>query len=540
MRTYQKWLITVGVALLVVLLAVWTSAQTRMIPHASEAWSRGRIVGDTSVRRAAALRPLGERGCVLVWQNSDEQLQMTRIDADGEVVHDEVLALGAVQPRDPQLEVGADGRLHLLWREGERPDAALYYVLLSADGAPLNAPQAISDAPIEENPRLVAGADRRYYAVWADEQGVQWATLSEDGALLSGPALAAPDAGIPAVQVDEQGNLHLAWRQALRTRAWEIQYAVLNPVDGSLRGPAAVGQVILRTGQGMDDPVIGLDGETVYVLWAGHDFKYGGSWSEYAVFPLDAPEQAVTAPLTLGKGRSPVDLYAASNPGGALWLAMSESVSDAEVMGIERSQIAVLNVGSGNGEAVVTASPSASLSPVLALDEAGQRHLAWLETAEFGRYQVAYASTAPDVVKHYNAWTLADIVDTVFSYLFKASTLIIALVAALLVWAVAPLLVLVLYHVFTSEETVHSRRSYVALFVVLALEVLLTFAAPPRLVVEASGPLVRWGAPAAGALAAALATWRWTRRRERPHLFGVYFLFTGVSSILQVLIYFLA
>jgi hypothetical protein len=218
---------------------------------------------------------------------------------------------------------------------------------------------------------------------------------------------------------------------------------------------------------------------------------------------------------------------------------MSESVPDAEVMGVDRSQIAVLNVGSGDGEEIVTASPSASLSPVLALGEMGRRHLAWLETAEFGRYQVAYASTAPGVVRHYNAWTLADIVDTVFIYLFSASTLIIALVAALVVWAVAPLLVLVLYHVFTSEETLHSRRSYVALFIVLALEVLLTFAAPPRLVVEASGPLVRWGAPAAGALAAALATWRWMKRRERPHLFGVYFLFTGISSILQVLIYFL-
>ncbi|HDQ72232.1 MAG TPA: hypothetical protein ENN19_09060 [Chloroflexi bacterium] len=476
---------------------------------------------------------------MLVWQNLDEQLQMVRVDGDGRVIHDEVLAVETSKPRDPQLEVGADGRLHLLWREGEPPDAALYYALLSEDGVPLIPPRAISETSIEEYPRLVAGADGRYHAVWADGRGIQWATLSEDGALLSGPTLAVAGAGIPAVQVDEQGNLHLAWRQALRIRAWEIKYAVLNPVDGSVRGLVEVKQLIQRPGQGLDDPIIGLDGEKVYVLWTTYDFKYGGSWSEYAVFPLDAPEQVALEALNLRAGANPMDVYAVSNAGGPLRLAMSRSVPDVEIAGVSRSQVAVLDVGSGYAEEIVTASLSASLLPVLALDEAGQHHLAWLETAEFGRYQVVYASTAPDVVKHYNAWTLADIVDTVFSYLFKASTLIIALVAALLVWAVVPLLVLVLYHVFTSEETLYSWRSYVALFVVLALEVLLTFAAPPRLIVEASSPLVRWGTPAAGALAAALATWRWMKDRERPHLFGVYFLFTGVSSILQVLIYFL-
>jgi len=222
-----------------------------------------------------------------------------------------------------------------------------------------------------------------------------------------------------------------------------------------------------------------------------------------------------------------------------LLVALSESVPDPEVIGAVRSQIVVIALGQGEGEDVVTASVQASLKPTLVVDDRANLHLAWLETTEFGVYRVVYASTAPAVMENYNALTIWDVLDTVFSNLFRFSTLIVALVAVLIMWAVLPFLVLVIYHLVTSEETLNTARSWGALIVALALEVALTFLQPPLFGVEADWPALRWVAPALAALGAALVMANVCRRRKYMHLFAAYFLFAGVNGLLQMVMYFL-
>jgi hypothetical protein len=106
-------------------------------------------------------------------------------------------------------------------------------------------------------------------------------------------------------------------------------------------------------------------------------------------------------------------------------------------------------------------------------------------------------------------------------------------------WAVVPLIGLAVYHLFTSEETLDTVRSRVALGIALAVEVMLTFALPPRIGVEATWLALRWVAPALTAGVAAVVTARIVRRQESAHLFVAFFLFTAMNSLLQLILYLL-
>jgi len=125
MNKYMRWIILGGlIAAVVVLRAVASSSEAEtMTPRASGEWSRGRVIGYTPVKQPADLQPAPGGGAFLVWPNLDGRLELAHIGADGEVLLDRVLPVEMRRARDPQLEVGPEGRLHLLWREQEGPHA---------------------------------------------------------------------------------------------------------------------------------------------------------------------------------------------------------------------------------------------------------------------------------------------------------------------------------------------------------------------------------------------------------------------------------
>ncbi|NIV33951.1 MAG: hypothetical protein GWN58_32255, partial [Anaerolineae bacterium] len=66
-------------------------------------------------------------------------------------------------------------------------------------------------------------------------------------------------------------------------------------------------------------------------------------------------------------------------------------------------------------------------------------------------------------MEEYNALTLWDAANAMFGNVFRLSTVVVGLVASLSMWAVVPLVGLVIYHLVTSEETLNTVRSRVAL-----------------------------------------------------------------------------
>jgi hypothetical protein len=547
MKKYSVWIIA-GVALLALIaLAAWASAQTPMVARSSDEWSRGQVVGSTSVKRRVALQLAADGSAFLIWQNVGGRLELAHIGVDGEVLQTIVLSVGTGQSNDPRLRIGADGRLRLLWREGEHPGSVLHYAMLEPDGALVGQPQTMSDPAVSvlDPPCLIADAAGRYHVVWADDAGIQWTVLSADGTLLAGPTQVSTTGRFPAVQLDDRDRLHLVWQWQKRTHVETMYYAILDPddVDGisdadGMSEQAEIAQVTLRTGQGLGEPAIGLTPGKGYVFWVVRDFKYVASTGQYVSFPWESPQQARVEPLPLWYGRYPEEPYVLESFQTPLWMALSASVPDQEVEDVVRSQIVVIEMGQdGSREQIVTASTQASLKPVLVADDRSNLHAAWLESTEFGRYHVVYGSTAPEVMENYNALSLWNVVDVAFSNVFRLSTMIVPLVAVLIMWALLPLIALVIYHLVTSEETLGTSRSLAALIVVLAFEVALTFIQPPRIGIEADWAALPLVAPTVSALVAAFVTVRTARRREFMHLFAAYFLFVAVSSVLQILIY---
>jgi len=542
MKRYRHWIIAAALLLILIVLIKWSSSQTAMVPRASQAWSRGQVIGRTSLRRHVALHPAPDGGVFLVWHNVEEQLELAHIGQDGEVLLDRVLSVGAGQARDPQLEVDPGGRLSLLWREGDYPRSVVHYVSLETDGTPAASPQALSDParPALDPPRLALDAQGNRHAIWADEAGIQWAVLRADGTLLREPTLLAPEGRFPDVRWGSRGQLHLIWQRQEVEKAQPLYYAVLDPESGLVEAPVEIAQVFLRTGQRLGEPAIALTPETCYVFWWVQDFKYVISQGEYALFPLTAPEQGQVVELRLQEGKNPATPYPLQDIRTPVLVALSVSVPDAEVAGTDRSQISVVTLkGDAIGEQIVTASTQASLKPVLITDERSHLHLAWLETAEFGQYRVVYASTAPDVMANYNTLTLLDTLDAVLSNVFRLSMVVVTAWAVVILWAILPLVGLLVYHLVTGEETLDTVRSRVALGAALALEIGLSFAMPPTIGVQASWPALRWVAPAAVAVMTTLITVRVLRRRRYTNLFTAFFLFTAVNSVLQMVLYLL-
>jgi hypothetical protein len=533
------WIILGVVLLAFAALAVWASSYTSKTPRASDAWSRGQIIGQTPIKRRVALQSALDGGVFLVWPNLDERLELARVGVDGEVLLSRALPLDTQKPRDPQLQVGLDGRLHLLWREEGEPPASVRYAVLEADGTPVGQPQVLSGpaSRVLDTPRLVR-AEERLHALWAEEAGVYWAVLGQEGSTLEGATFLIPGGGRLVAQMDDEGWLHLVWEEELGVNTRGIYYAVLDLDGGKLGEPEEITQLVVGGRLRLEEVALGLSPDAGYVFWSDYDRGFDRYRFQYAFFPLDFPQQKQVSQWRLKLGDGPPAISPPDGQQTPLRVALTE-----RMLGSRQTielQIAVITMGQGDAEEqVVTASTQASMKPVLIADERSHLHLAWLDTGGFGRYRVVYASTAPEVMEEYNALGLWDAANAVFGNVFRLSTVIVGLVASLSMWAVVPLIGLVIYHLVTSEETLDTVRSRVALGMALAVEVMLTFALPPRIGVETTWPALRWVAPALTAAVTAAVAARVLRRRESVHLFVAFFLFTAINSLLQLLLYLL-
>jgi hypothetical protein len=369
------------------------------------------------------------------------------------------------------------------------------------------------------------------------------------------------------VQVDNGGRLHLVWQQETRINTRSVHYAALDPEKGELSDPEEITEILLNDRLQLEDVAFGLSEDTGYVLWSEYDEGFDRYLFPYASFSLDAPQQKQVSLWHLKAGDGPTAISSLEGQYTPLPVAIGERVTglgqnlahylisneSAIASGEDLElQIALITVGTVGieqdeiqdeneiGEQIITASPRASMKPVLAIDDRSYYHLAWLETGGFGQYRLIYASTAPEVLEEYNALTLWDVLDIAFSKLFRFSLLVVAVILTFIVWAIIPLLGLVVYHLVTSEETLDTVRSRVVLVTVLAVEVALTLALPPRIAgMEAILPTLRWGVPPVTAVVAGVVTASVMRRRGDIHLFATFFLFTILNNVLQMALFLL-
>jgi hypothetical protein len=439
--------------------------------------------------------------------------------------------------------------------------------MLEADGNPAAWPQLLSDpaSRILDAPRLALDAKGQCHAFWTDDVGVHQAVLNSDGELIKEPALVIPGGHSLLVQVDDARRLHLVWQQGARIGVHNVYYTTLDAEKSELNTPQEITHILINDRLRLDDVAFGLSQDAGHVLWSEYDEGFDRYMFKYASFSLGAPHHKQVGLWQLKMGDGPTAIALPDGQHTPLIAALSERIiglpEEESTDGNELAHYLIRNEGvvaSGQDmglqitlvdvelgperalEQVITASPLASMKPVLTIDSRSHRHVAWLETGGFGQYKLVYASSAPEVLRRYNALTLYDVVNLVLSRLFRLSLIVVGLMLTFITWAILPLIGLSVYHLATSEEMMNSGRSRAALFAALATEVALTLALPPHIAgINADLPLIRWGVPVAATAVAAVVTTRVVRRRSDIHLFGVFFLFTILNSLLQVGMYLL-
>lgn len=560
MKKAAVWVSILVAGVAVAALIGWAATYTPVYSEsASQAWSRGRIIGLTPVNLAVGMQPAPDGSVALTWVDLDNRLHVVQLGARGQVLADRMPGLDTGIPRSPRLVVDESGAIHLAWLETQGSTSGLRYARLSPTLAVESGPHALSlPWDMARSHQLVLTSPGNLQVFWIGEAGLYQLAIAGPGVGREEPRLLAERAEDLAASLDENGLIHLAWSEQPGPNSRLMWYAVFQPESGALSDPEEMGSLFLRGAQRIESLAVGVDGSSGYVVWIIQDMRDVDSRSWYATFPRELPRLSRIRTLPLRMGSSPLSLSGLRTPEGRFVLAMSQSVMTPAGPQV---QIGILPMGPESppdqevwaaltvpaalpqtnpavqleAQYTVTASNTPSLRPTLTVDAQGEMHLAWLQTGGFGVYRVAYASTTPGVLASYNAVTLWDVADRVFSVAMRLFMVVGLMPALAIGWSLLPLMWLFGYHLVTGKEVLETTSARVALAVAIGLVLVMTYLIYPY---RSSMPIaLQWLAPPATAALSLLPMAAVLRRQADPSLFGGFFIFAIAHGFLQVALF---
>ena len=597
MKRWGYWIGVGVALLALVALIGWARTYIPLrTSSASEEWSRGTLLGVTPVNNRVDVRVAPDGGVFLSWVDTNDRLRVARLGTRGQVISNRSPALGTSTPREPHLLVGPEDQIHLVWRETAEERSLLTYARLNSAGSVQTGPLVLSLVGDEaQSLNLIFNHRGEVEAFWIGQAGVYRATLSAEGEMLGEPTLLVAGGESVKVQVDQAGVFHIAWLQSLGSNMKAIYYATLAPGEEELNQPEEMTRFFLRAGQVVQSLVIGIDADTGYILWVIQDMRYVTSSAHYTFFPLEIPRQKKVRDLLLHSGGNPLNLGAMRGQHEDVLVALTQTVmapsgpqlqigiiamhgeqqpgdqaragdfglADSgfgDLVGRRRSVMAVPRWGrivsplalhfplrvlsyADNSQLaysdwledqiIVTASGHPSLKPSLAVDEGGNLHLTWLETGGFGIYQVAYASTAPEVREAYNRMTVWDMTDRAMGLAMQFFMAVGLTPVLAIYWSLFPLGWLLVYLLVTGREHLTTPGTWRALGISVVLEVASTYLYYPH---KSRMPLaLQWIAPLSTAAVGLLLAMLYLRKRDEKSLFGAFFVFAIVHGVLQVM-----
>lgn len=590
-----RWslLVAVWLALAVAGCSLTPSKSTKVSPN----WSRGLRVGTASLPQpvAMAVNEAGTR-VYLAWSARIEkhtELRYVRLDEQADLVIDEVLPASLFLPREPQLVLDDSGTLHLFCLARSRSDEpeGLFHLPMDQEGRLLAQPTRLSDANGTVT-SFWALADRegRVDVLWATEggpePGIYHQHLGRWGDEPSAVTLVVPGGEYPTAQVDAEGGMHLAWLQPLRGSK-ELRYAFFP--QGKVEKVEGMTLATLGTGTGtiLQRPALGLDDNYVYIFWSAEyrsGLQAGSAAAHWVSFPLGRPDRKRTDQVLLPGDHPGLPLRRVTAP---LWKVriqmtykMLPDLVELPPEGVRRYSgfIYMPAVVSGQGAELPVAfcmmvkyrvhsyvqpvltlfkdgqligyqmagrTRHFSLYPRLAADEAGNLHLAWVDQAGLGLYEVYYATTAAKARAQLDRLDSTDIlvgiVDTAWGMLSG-----LALIPLFIPILFVPLIWVVLYYIVGRGDDLRERRAQIVLLVAVVLYLGGRFLLLGP--VFNTAPLLRhmpawlapawlWGLPVLLLIPAALALVLYIRRAARPSLFIGFFIFTLTDVLLTLMLY---
>ncbi len=216
-------------------------------------WSRGERVGQTALNDFPAMVTVDNRCVYLCWvgQHSPDDsfaLHFVILDSAGVVLTENDLDIATNSPAAVQMVIDPQGTLHLGWIDRQGNVRRLFYTRLNKDGQLLARPRVISSPQaMVRSYALMAGpsgVEMIWSSVEGDQRGMFYTRLSDHqaGLSLAGQVVAENqrlrDRGYdPAVQVDRDGVLHIAWQEQPSFGERFLYYATLVSGETSLQNP---------------------------------------------------------------------------------------------------------------------------------------------------------------------------------------------------------------------------------------------------------------------------------------------------------------
>ena len=468
-------------------------------------WSRGQFLGETcrNAPVALAVMPTGER-LTLAWPirrpDNTEALHLVVLDGQGTVLVDDDLPFPVARPQDVQAVSTGDGGVHLTWLDDVGDIQSLFYVRLTAEGQPLGQVQVLSQPGIlVRGYRIAAQTDGSLLAVWAERTGLMAAILSEQGKLVRYQPLPMADVSRPYVQIDGDGQAHLAWRKRVSSHLLEIYYAVLDTRRLEISPPVRLTAIVLHIGQtseSLQGPVLGLERGWVYVGWALEVPQGTNNKVSFVGFPPDRPEEWDLIQFTLparyppyyteSTGSFPYQRLAAplsglTSPPAYFYQTPAVAVGQADelpvVVGMWVSlweklylqpALVILDEGQVKGYQVIAWSEHSALQPLAATDGQSNLYVLWLDPLAPRRYKVYMTTTAPSLRQVWDMVTAADRREAVVRLAGRLMRAI-GLLPVGVMWMVMPMLWLIVAYFLGDGGDLRQPWGRVALLVTVGL-----------------------------------------------------------------------
>ncbi len=566
----------VGLTLLA-LIATSCGMTPTTTPRASDKWSNGKLVGTAILNNQVALQVDEAGNSYLAWVGPEHKLYFARLNQQAEVLVEQSLNLTTKSPLKPQLLLDTTDQLHLFWLDKGERGLQVFYARLSADGEVLQEATAISppDQRASHSSVVLDAIGQTLEVFWSDNvyvrPGCYHAALDWSGTVIVPAEMLIPDGLLPVAQIDRQGFVHLAWRVEPEPEEPEFHYAVYNPQNRALGPEILAAEPLIHmsllgrptAGASFDGPRLGLDESLVYLAWVleMRERTEVQNLTFYQAFPQPAlgqrrsPETFSYSPPLVTSEPVPIRGVEPNMTGQPQFLrgqpAYQVVAYFTQVPGlanVETLQIATAKVEPERtiGQEIVNASRSASVRPNIALDDEGNLHLVWIDTAGFERYRVVYASTSPQAKATLNRITAYDVMDKVFGGMMRVFSALF-FIPLVVNWLLIPVGWLVLFALTTKETEISDPRGPQALGVAMFLQLLSKLLIFPDLLnrpvlgslLSPSLSIVmgRWVLPLLLAVVSAGAALTYVKRSQSQSIFTTYFVYATVDSLLTLIIY---
>jgi len=568
------------VLLTFVLLLSGCGVESDRSDKASDNWSRGLLLGRTAFKQPVALQVDADKRVHLVWceiaADGGDALRYAQLDQQGQVLVNEPLGIALPNPRKSQLLLDEENNLHLAWLSRAESRERLYHVLIDRNGRPAQPFLLSGEGEDVASFQMYMSAEGAVTFVWSSQTENEQAGVFHSVLNGASPPILLVSQGIdPFVLVDELGTTHLSWLYERGLSARDIYYATL---EGS--------QVVPAGGQKLTDfsfaesavyhgPIIGVDSNNVYVIWAVQNLGGGltptAAFAFYVSFATGRPSLTNPRPIGLPTDTMP-DYANYTSPYGYDKLALlspsvhsSDFVNAPAVVQSQASELpvtlslmvaspadsfmqlamVVLSEGKPVGYQLANNTPNASVLSTLVADSDSNLHLAWIDTAGFRQYDVYYASTSPEAKGWLDRTSTDDMVLGAANLLWGIISSI-GLIPIAAIWNLPPLMWVVVFYVFSGQEYLDQMGTKIGLLVSVIIYVAAKLLLLPGLsagtpflyqVPKELASTVALAVPVLIFIFALGAICLYARRSERATLFKAFLVFALTDSLLTVVLY---